>query len=115
LDQQFTNFLDEAKTDEAFINFDDRQNLDKFLFVHMAEKHSKLWNAVVAKLLILSHGQATVERGFSVNKQVEVENLSQRAFVAHRVICDHIASVGGINEVVIGDDLLKSCSNARTR
>ncbi|KAL3204242.1 hypothetical protein MRX96_041305 [Rhipicephalus microplus] len=33
-----------------------------------------LWK-VIRLLLILSHGQATVERGFSVNRQVSVENL----------------------------------------
>ena len=35
----------------------------------------ELWK-VVKLLLALSHGQATVERGFSSNKEVMVENLA---------------------------------------
>jgi len=35
-----------------------------------------------------------VERGFSVNKQVEIDNLSEEAFVAKRLICDHVTAVG---------------------
>ena len=34
------------------------------------DMYSKLWN-VVRMLLLLSYGQAAVERGFSVNKQAE--------------------------------------------
>jgi len=36
--------------------------------------YSKLWN-VVRMLLVLSHGQAAVERGFSMNKQAEEVHL----------------------------------------
>ena len=41
----------------------------------------KLWK-VVKLLLALSHGQTTVERGFSSNKEVMVENLAQHSLVA---------------------------------
>lgn len=37
---------------------------------------------VVETLLMLSHGQASVERGFSVNKEIEIENLSEHSLVA---------------------------------
>lgn len=40
-----------------------------------------LWK-IVKLLLALSHGQATVERGFSSNKEVMVENLAQHSLVA---------------------------------
>ena len=39
-------------------------------------------------IMVLSHGQATVERGFSINKEVEVENLKQENIVAQRIVCD---------------------------
>ena len=54
----------------------------------------ELWK-VVKLLLALSHGQATVERGFS-NKEVMVENLAQHSLAAQRVICDHVRSEGGV-------------------
>ena len=42
---------------------------------------AKVWN-MVKLLLLMSHGQATVERGFSVNKEVAAENLTERSFIA---------------------------------
>jgi len=66
----------------------------------MSDKKSycKLWN-VVQMVLVLSHGQATVERGFSVNRQTEAENLDEQTVVARRIICDHVQFVGGIDRV----------------
>ena len=57
-----------------FKNFDPKSDsrVDSFLYHHMGQNISyrSLWK-VVADLLLLSHGQASVERGFSVNKQIE--------------------------------------------
>ena len=39
------------------------------------KKYLMLWE-VVRKLLLLSHGQATVERSFFVNKDVSEQNIS---------------------------------------
>jgi len=60
----------------------------------------KLWTCVKA-LLLLSRGQASVERGFSVNKQVEIDNLTKDTFVAKRLICDHVIWVGGLKNIDI--------------
>ena len=60
----------------------------------------------------MSHGQATVERGFSVNKEVAVENLTERSFVAQRIIHDHIESVGGLANVQISKQLLMTSAGA---
>ena len=49
---------------------------------------------VVQLLLVLSHGQASVERGFSVNKELEVENLANQSLVAQHLVCDHINAIG---------------------
>ena len=64
----------------------------------------------------LSHGQASVERGFSVNKQVELDNLGEDTFVAKRIICDHVASVGGLQNIDASDkQLLLAASSARQK
>ena len=47
-------------------------------------------------VLVLSHGQATAERGFSVNKQVLEVNMQGKSLEAQRVICDEILCRGGI-------------------
>ena len=57
--------------------------------------------SVVKLLLLMSHGQSIVNRGFSVNKVVAVENLSERSFIAPRIIHGHIESVGGLDNVQI--------------
>ena len=41
-------------------------------------------------LLIRYHGQAQVERGFSVNSQLLVENLNNDSLIAQRIISDHM-------------------------
>ena len=71
--------------------------------------------SVVKLLLLMSHGQATVERGFSINKEVVVENLSERSFIAHRIIHDHIESVGGLANVQISKQLLMSFAAVRQK
>jgi hypothetical protein len=78
------------------------------------QKFDRLWN-VVQMLLLLSHGQASVERGFSVNKELEVVNLQKGTYVTQRIICDHIRSVGGLMNVVISKALLAAASGSRQR
>ena len=74
----------------------------------------ELWK-VVELPLALSHGQATVECGFSSNKEVMVENLAQHSLVAQRVICDHVRSVGGVLNVAFSKELLLSAASGRQR
>ena len=68
-----------------------KNRLDEHMYSTLADrkKFSELW-AVVQILLLLSHGQATVERGFSVNKNVTTENLSKESLMAERLIMDNI-------------------------
>jgi len=57
-------------------------------------------------LLVLSHGQATVEQDFSINKQVETDNLTEESLVAKRIICDYVIYVGGIQHVDVANKKL---------
>lgn len=63
-------------------------------------------------LLALSHGQATVERGFS-NKEVMVEKLAQHSLAAQRVLCDHVRSEGGVLNVFFSKEFLLSTASGR--
>ena len=92
----------------------DEHRVDTLLYETMGtkDKFAKLWD-VVKKLLILSHGQATVERGFSVNKDVSTENLSEHNLVAKRTIKDYLNHIGGIDKLVIEKPLLDYCHGAR--
>ena len=96
---QFGNYVDEVVSSSMseFKNFDPSSDrLDNLLFDTMSTStdYASLWSCVT-KLMLLSHGQASVERGFSVNRQLETENLDDETYECQRIICDHVQSVGG--------------------
>ena len=115
----FRQFIMEVSSScpSEFKDYDpNNDSLDSFLYLHMGQKRSyqSLWK-VVADLLILSHGQASVKRGFSVNKQLEVENLQEHSFISQRLLQDHVQSVGGVLAVSISKPLLLSAAGARQK
>ena len=55
---------------------EDRLDLYLAKYLVGAKEYSNLWK-VVKILLIISHGQSDVERGFSVNKEVSVQNMQK--------------------------------------
>lgn len=93
--REFGHFYDPSlmSVSDSFRNFNPESgSLDEFYHEVLSSKAE--WHHLVVKLLlILSHGQATVERGFSVNKEVMVENLKEHSLIAQRVIHDHVQSV----------------------
>jgi hypothetical protein len=122
---QFDDFVDilVPENNSLFRKFDKyKDSIDKLLYSVLSEKdevwqYGKLW-AVVSKLLLLSHGQATVERGFSVNRQIEVENLDENSYVALRFICDTVKALGGdILKIPMSRELLvlQSVKGAHSR
>jgi hypothetical protein len=72
----------------------------------------ELWN-VVQQLLLLSHGQATVERGFSINKETTVENLKKESLKARRLVIQAVREAGDAQSVPITKELLSYASTAR--
>ena len=70
---------------------------------------------ITRKLLLLSHGQASVERGFSISKEISVENMAEQTLITQRVIKDHLNNVGGVTKVSLSKELLASASSARQR
>lgn len=67
---------------------------------------------VVKIILILSHGNARVEAGFSINKDELSENMSEDALVAHRIVYDCVQRQGGLKKVEITSEMMKSVANA---
>lgn len=55
------------------------------------------------------------KRGFSINKEVSVQNMSAQTLVAQRAIKDYLISVGGATNVPMSKELLLSASSARQR
>ena len=65
--------------------------------------------------LALSHSQAHVERGFSVNKDISTTNMKLQTLIAKRMAADHLSVCGGVENFLITEELRESCKEARTR
>lgn len=87
---------DNSITLKQFQNYTvSEQRVDCFLASHLKNsQHPKLWYLIKC-LLVLSHGQAGVERGFSINKEITEYNFKERSVVSLRIIYDHIQASGG--------------------
>ena len=59
---------------------------------------SDLWR-ILQKLLLFSHGQATLEHGFSSNKEAVGDSLAQVTLRARRTVVDAMRNAGGVLKV----------------
>ncbi|KAJ8878478.1 hypothetical protein PR048_019056 [Dryococelus australis] len=67
----------------------------------------------VKKVLILSHGNDLVERGFSVNKELVVENDAQKSLVAQRQVYDGVVSSSGRHDLKVCKEMIHCARNAK--
>ena len=91
--------------------------LDSFLFEVLQNQNEshELW-ITVQLILTLSRGQATVEKGFSVNKEVLAPNLQETSLVPMRLVHSSMqAAKCKVADFVVNDALLSSCAHARNR
>lgn len=66
-------------------------------------------------ILILSHGNAFSESGFSINKEILIENLAEESLVAQRQVYDAIMYHGGVEKVKINNNLIHAVRNSSDR
>ena len=81
----------------------------------MQVEYQDLW-LTVQLLLTLSHGQATVEREFLVNKEVLTPNLQEVSLQAIRLVHSSVLAQNiKVVDFIITEALLSSCSHASNR
>jgi hypothetical protein len=92
------------------------ERLDKFYFniLGLNPDFSDLFS-IVRLVLTLSHGNASVESGFSVNADMLVENLHEESLVAQRTVYDSVQASGGWKDVQIDKSLLQFVRGAHRR
>ncbi|XP_022247680.1 uncharacterized protein LOC111086979 [Limulus polyphemus] len=117
--KEYSNFLENIPcvASEKFTAFSvNNDRVDELLagLLKDDENYAKFWNAVQI-LVLLSHGQADVEDGFSVNKEVEVENLHEQLLVTQRLVCDYVVKEGGVTKVPITNALPISAVMSRQK
>lgn len=105
-------------SDTFFINdcskFDEGSDRLDIFFKCKIDNKPELFE-VIKLILILAHGNATVESGFSINKQILVDNLHEESLICQRQVYDSILALGGISEFVINNSVRHYFKNAYRR
>jgi hypothetical protein len=76
---------------DKFKQFTRDEDLSRFYAELLAgnDRYKELWT-VVKLVMVLSHGNAAVEGGFSINKDLLIDSLLEETVVAQRVVFDAI-------------------------
>ena len=110
---QFREFLQsECKSDLFRLkSFNQKEHrLDELFFRCLGIQKYKDLSYVVKIILTLSHGQASVERGFSINKSLVKVNMKEETIVAKKIIRDYmLANSLKPHTVEISHKLILSC------
>lgn len=73
------------------------------------EQFLELWQ-IIRLVLILSHGQAPVERSFSVNDDILLPNMKEQTLCAMKIVYDVLHSLDiKIHEFAVSDKMLQYC------
>ena len=117
---QYRKFVSDVKQyhEEKFVSFRVREDrLDYFPYEEHIEKREfkDLWT-LSKQLLALSHGQASVERLFSVNKEVVASNIEEVSLTSIRLVQNSmLVNNMKVADFVITEYLLSSCIHASGR
>jgi hypothetical protein len=116
---QFSSLCDKASSDNSaqFSTFStSKDRLDTFYYTAVGDKadFTQLFS-VIRLILVLSHGNASVESGFSVNSDMLVENLREESLVAQRIVYDAMQAAGGLTAININKSMLQFVRGAHGR
>ena len=93
------------------------QCLDKFYgeFLCKNQQYKSMWKVFIF-IFTLSHGQSQFERGFSINKEIVIENLHSSSFSAQCIVYDYLkTSKKNIHDIEITSKMLTSYKSAHSR
>ena len=85
---------------------------DLFVDIAKAVPVSYALSEFILVILLLFHGNADVERGFSVNTHRISENLKEETVIARRVISETVQRAGGVSKVPLTNKVLTACREA---
>ena len=119
---EYREFLSNAvrRNKEEFNEFDyHTTQLDNFLSGYVgaeSKKYQHMWKVAIF-IFTLSHGQATIERGFNINKEFLIENLEELSLKSLRIVHDELTLSGQkLHEIPIPRDLIIiSCKEANKK
>ena len=114
---EYRQMVEDKLMDIKFREYDrTEKRLDEFYFQSVNITKFKNLVKVISLLLTLSHGQAAVERGFSVNQSILETNMQKDSIVAKKLVRDHMLALSLIPEsFVIAKPLITSCLSGNRR
>ena len=93
-----------------------KERLDKFCFHSANLLLSPEIKSIIKLILVLSHGQASVERGFNTNKSVNKVKISQDSIITRKLIIDHMQKKNLTpSKIELSASLIKSVKASRQR
>lgn len=116
--RQFTELIRRHTVQELMKNFKRSDRMDDlYVQIFRQEDVPESLQNVIRLILCLSHGQASVERGFSVNKALLVPNLLEKSLIAYRHVRDFIevSCDSDLRSFKVDSQLLQSTRSARAR
>ena len=84
------------------------------LYMELLKTHLEL-REVVNIVLVLSHGNAHVEAGLSINEDMLSENMSEEALFAHWIVYDGVVNGGGLENVKVDMEMMKYVDKAHSQ
>ena len=118
---QCSSFYEQVKKihlDELKLFDPPKTDLDDFYFHKLGSETKKhdLFSYVLKIIMTLSHGQAAVERGFSLGKSSLQTNITEESIVAKKIIRDHLQSNKiKISAYDVPNKLILSCNAAHSK
>lgn len=115
---EFQRICSKESTQEQMRSFDrTKMRLDHFWMKLLSAQDSENYRNLllfVKKILILSHGNAALERGFSVNKECLIDNLLEKSLVAQRIVIDGINNAEGFKNFSVTKRLIQYARNSHS-
>ena len=92
---QYRSFFDVVDSNVTAFKYFNKENdcFDSFFadFIGRDKSYANMWE--LCKIMsTLSHGQSSLEGGFTVNKQFSIENLKEKSLITLRWVADHMSA-----------------------
>lgn len=93
------------------------ERIDNFWYSILSSEQNSLDDAiyVIKIVMILSHGNSNVERGFSINKDCLWDNMKEESLIDRRIVYDSILAKGGLNNFQVSKQMIHMAKNSRAK
>ena len=103
-------------TDKFKSFYSGKERLDNFFFQVVTFTIAAKLKSILKLVLVLSHGQASIERGFNLNETILKVNMNEKSVIAREIIIDHMQK-NNLNptSITITKKLIMSVKAARQK